>query len=97
MKKRLTILLTALGMMVFVFLSTDAMSFDLITKTETVMVEGVEVDIVKTADNFIVLFDSSGSMAKPYKGTNMTKIEVEKKILKDRNKKLPDLQFNAGL
>jgi OOP family OmpA-OmpF porin len=83
-------------MMVCGFLSTDAMSFELITKTETVVVEGVEIDIVKTADNFIVLFDSSSSMGKPYKGTNMTKIEMEKKILKDRNQKLPDLKFTAG-
>lgn len=97
MKKRLAVLLTALGMMVCGFVSTDAMSFELITKTETVVVEGVEIDIVKTADNFIVLFDSSSSMGTPYKGTNMTKIEVEKKILKDRNEKLPDLKFNAGL
>jgi OOP family OmpA-OmpF porin len=52
---------------------------------------------VKTADNFIILFDSSGSMGEPYKDTGMKQVEVARKILKERNQLLPELDWNAGL
>lgn len=97
MKKGMAVLLAVVGMVVSGFLVTDARSFELITETETVVVEGKEVDIVKMADNFIVMFDSSSSMGKPYKETGTPKIEVEKAVLRDRNAKLPDLKYNAGL
>ena len=69
-------------------------------KTEEV-VTGVDVVVVdkyiRTADNFIVLYDASGSMARPYEGTGMAMIEAAKKSLKEKNALLPDLGFNAGL
>ncbi len=97
MGKKLAVLSIALGMIVFGFLSTEAPCFELITETETVVINDVEVDIVRTADNFVILFDSSSSMGKPHKGTGMTKLEAEKKILQDRNKNFPNLHINAGL
>jgi len=60
-------------------------------------VGGVQVELVRTASNFIVLFDSSSSMGERYGNTNMTKIEITKQILAERNKELPDLGYNAGL
>ena len=62
-------------------------------------VEGVVVtkDIIKTADNFIVMFDSSSSMAKPYKNTGLTRLEAAEQLLIERNEILPDLGYNAGL
>jgi len=54
-------------------------------------------ELVKSADNFIVLFDSSSSMNEPYLNTGMSKIEATKEILKEKNKTLPDLGYNAGL
>jgi len=97
MKKRITILFASLGTLVFTFLSTAALSFEFITETETVIVQDVVVEIVKTADNFILLFDSSSSMDEPYKNTGMKKIGALKKVLKERNNNFPDLQYNAGL
>ena len=57
----------------------------------------LEEKYVKTADNFIILFDASGSMGEPYKDTGLKKIEVARNILKERNQMLPDLDWNAGL
>lgn len=69
-------------------------------KTEEV-VTGVDVVIVdkfiRTADNFIILYDASGSMGRPYEDTGMTMIQAAEKALKEKNALLPDLGFNAGL
>jgi OOP family OmpA-OmpF porin len=69
-------------------------------KTEEV-VTGVDVVIVdkfiRTADNFIILYDASGSMSRPYDDTGMTMIQAAEKALKEKNALLPDLGFNAGL
>lgn len=62
-----------------------------------VVLNDVEIEITRTADNFIILFDSSFSMHELYKDTGMKKIEVAKALLKSRNARLPELSFNAGL
>ncbi len=68
--------------------------------TEKDIVEKVvkKEDFIKTADNFIILFDSSSSMKEfVNKGTKLTKYDVVKQVLTDRQKALPDLGYNAGL
>ena len=97
MKIYLKTCLLLLVAVVFGLSSTNTQAFELITTTKTVMYRGVEIEIVRTADNFIVLYDSSGSMGVPYKDSGKTKIEVEKAVLELRNANLPDLGFNAGL
>jgi len=96
MKQSVT-LLTFLFCLVFVWLIQDAMAFQIITKemmeTETV----TETDLIRTVDNFIVLFDTSGSANKLVPGRNVSKIEAAKTMLKERNSWLPDLGYNAGL
>ncbi|HSQ84175.1 MAG TPA: OmpA family protein [Desulfobacterales bacterium] len=57
----------------------------------------VTKEIIKTADNFIVMFDSSSSMKEPFQDTGLTTLDAAKKLLKDRNEILPDLGYNAGL
>jgi OOP family OmpA-OmpF porin len=86
-----------LGIMLVGFLATNALAFEVFVKKERVNVGGVRVELVRTATNFIVLFDSSRSMGERYGNTNMTKIEITKQILAERNKELPDLGYNAGL
>src|SRR5210317_2147382 len=56
-----------------------------------------EIDFIKNADNFIVLFDSSKTMQETLPGTNKSKLVAAKEILRLRNELLPDLGFNAGL
>lgn len=57
----------------------------------------VTEEIIRTADNFIVLFDSSSSMKETFKDTGLTTLDAAKKLLKDRNEILPDLGYNGGL
>jgi len=87
----------ALTLVVAGFFVADAGAFELITRTETIVWEDVEIDVVKLADNFIILYDTSSSMGEPYKSTGNTKIQVEQEILKQRNENFPQLQINAGL
>jgi OOP family OmpA-OmpF porin len=81
-----------LSMMVGVSFAAEAV-------VEKEKVPGVIIteEIIKTADNFIVLFDSSSSMKEPFQDTGLTTLDAAKKLLKDRNEILPDLGYNAGL
>ena len=54
-------------------------------------------EVVKVTDNFIVLFDASGSMQDQYGYTGQKKIELAKQIYEGRIARLPDLDWNAGL
>jgi len=57
-----------------------------------------EENFVKTADNFLVLFDASNSMARQYmKNSPESRYEVAKNILKQKLGQLPNLGYNAGL
>jgi OOP family OmpA-OmpF porin len=54
-------------------------------------------EVVKTADNFTVLFDASGSMQDMYKDTGMKKIDLAEAMFKGRTTQVPELDWNAGL
>jgi OOP family OmpA-OmpF porin len=54
-------------------------------------------EVVKTADNFIMLFDASASMQDLYKDTNMKKIDLAEAMFKGRAARVPELDWNAGL
>ena len=54
-------------------------------------------EVIKTADNFIVLFDASGSMQDTYKDTGMKKIDLANTMFKERAARVPELDWNAGL
>jgi len=97
MKTKSVVGMTVLGMMLIVFLAANVSAFELITKTETVMVAEEQVELVRVADNFVILFDASRSMHQLYKDTNKKKIDIAKEILKERNEMLPDLGWQAGL
>ena len=54
-------------------------------------------EVVKTADNFIVLFDASGSMQDIFKDADMKKIDLAEVMFKGRAAQVPELDWNAGL
>ena len=95
--KKSVAFLTFLSCLLFVWIIEDAVAFRVITKemmeTETV----TETDLIRTVDNFIVLFDTSGSTNNLVPGKNVSKIVAAKNMLKQRNIWLPDLGYNAGL
>jgi OmpA-OmpF porin, OOP family len=97
MKKSSIIFLISFVLMFLSVATSHVMAAEKVIEQETVTSVTHEADIVKTADNFIILFDSSTSMNEPYRNTSMTKLAAAKEILKEKNKTLPDLGYNAGL
>ena len=95
--KKLFIILSALSLVFLGVTATHVLAAEKVMEQDTVTTVSQETEIVKTADNFIVLFDSSSSMNDPYLNTGMSKLEAAKEILKEKNKTLPDLGYNAGL
>ena len=95
--KNLFIILSVISLVFFGFTATHVMAAEKVIEQDTVTTTAQEAEIVKTADNFIILFDSSSSMNEPYRNTSMSKLAAAKEILKEKNKTLPDLGYNAGL
>jgi len=95
--KKLIIISSVISLVFFSLAVTPVIAAEKVMEQDTVTTTAQEAEIVKTADNFIVLFDSSSSMNEPYRNTGMTKLEAAMEILKEKNKTLPDLGYNAGL
>lgn len=51
----------------------------------------------RMADNFFIIYDPSTTMDVPYKNTGLTRLEAQKKILRESNACLPELNWQAGL
>ena len=56
-----------------------------------------DVVFMKTADNFLILHDSSSSMSDKYGNTDMMEIEAERQILQEKVSTLPELDWQAGI
>ncbi|MFW5837758.1 MAG: OmpA family protein [Desulfovibrionaceae bacterium] len=52
---------------------------------------------VQKADNFVVLYDTSGSMAQTYKDTGKSKFFLAEQMLKTLVLETPELEYQAGL
>ena len=96
MKKSITIVL---AIIVLVSLGTfgDAQAFRLITQDMMEKELVVVTDLIKTTDNFIILFDTSSTTNQMVSGKTISKIQAAKNLLKERNAWFPDLGFQAGL
>jgi OOP family OmpA-OmpF porin len=97
MKKQFNTLAITLMLGLLLLVATHTQAFEIITKQDIIEKKFTKEDFVKTADNFIILYDASGSMAKPYADTGAAKIEAQNKILRQQNEVLPDLGYKAGL
>ena len=58
---------------------------------------GSPVYMSRVADNFIILYDRSESMGSQFLTTGMTKLQAERKILREKNATLPDMNWKAGI
>ena len=96
MNKPITVLL-AIAVMASFWTFGDAQAFRLITQEMVEKELVVETDLIRTADNFIILFDTSSSTNQMVPGKNTTKIQAAKNLLKERNAWFPNLGFKAGL
>ena len=60
-------------------------------------IEQDQQDFVRMADNFFIIYDPSTSMDIPYKDSGLTRLEVQKNIIRESNLSLPRLNWQAGL
>ena len=95
MKRKFAV--TAMFLSLLIIAVSSVSAFEIIEEKD-VLEQVVPVEaFIKQADNFIVLFDSSRSMAETYPASGGQKIEAAKEILRQQNAILPDLGWNAGL
>ena len=95
--KKLLIISSVISLVFLCFWGSQVMAAEKVMEQETVTTVTQVPEIVKTADNFIILLDASSSMNEPYLKTGMSKLAAAKEIFKEKNKTLPDLGYNAGL
>lgn len=75
----------------------NAWAFEAVTR-EVVKEEVIEeTKTVRTADNFIIVFDGSSSSNKNVPGMDMTRIKAAKNVLKQMDQWMPDLDYNCGV
>jgi OOP family OmpA-OmpF porin len=97
MKRTACVVSTVLGMLLVALGATPAPAAEVMTRTEQVTWYDVQLKAVKTADNFIVLFNTAKTMGEPYGQTGMSHLQAARKLLAERNKSLPNLTYQAGL
>ncbi len=97
MKKTVWMGMVFLGLAASILMVGNVLAAEVLL--EDVIEKNIRVEEVfeKVTDNFVILFDASGSMAQPYKDTGKPKVDIAKSVLADRSDELPDLGYNAGL
>jgi OOP family OmpA-OmpF porin len=95
--QRKIIVVFAIACLVFTWTGMNVQAFEIITQTMVEEEIVTETDLIKTADKFIVLFDTSSSTNQMVPGKNISKIQAAKNLLEMRNKWFPDLEYQAGL
>ncbi|MGD9309192.1 MAG: OmpA family protein [Desulfosarcina sp.] len=96
MKKSLSTIMT-IGLMFSLLTTVSVQAFEVVTRDMIEKETITRTDLIRTADNFIILFDTSGSTNEMVPGKSISKIQAAKSLLKERNAWLPDLGFQAGL
>ena len=84
--KKLSIISIFFVIMFSSVVTTHVMAAEKVMEQDTVTTTTEQTNIVKTADNFIILLDSSSSMNEPYLNTGMSKLAAAKEIFKEKNK-----------
>jgi OOP family OmpA-OmpF porin len=83
--------------LVMVWTVPSAQAFWVVTRTMMEEEMITETDLIRTVDNFIILFDTSSSTNEMVPGKNVSKIQAVKNLLKERNAWFPELGYQAGL
>ena len=89
--------IAVMTMFICVWAITSVQAFGIITREMMEKEIITETDLIKTADNFIILFDASSSANEMVPGKSISKIQATKELLKRSNAQLPDLGYTAGL
>ena len=96
MKKALFTVLSVVYL-ITVWSCPSVRAFEIVTRDMVEKKVVVINDLVRTTDNFIVLFDTSSTTNQMVPGKSISKIQAAKKLLEQRNQWLPQLGYKAGL
>jgi OOP family OmpA-OmpF porin len=96
MKKPFIQLLLAVSL-VFTWMVAQTTAFEIVTQEMMEKQIVTETDLIRTADNFIIVFDASNSANEMVPGMSISRIQAAKEMLQERNQWLPDLGYTAGL
>ncbi len=96
-RMKLVGLVMILGLIIPGLVVTNVLAQTPVVKTIAVQRVRMVKEVVKTADNFMILFDASGYMQDLYKDTNMNKIDLAEAMFKGRALRVPELDWYAGL
>jgi hypothetical protein len=88
-KKTTTIIFTFMAVLFFGVLVQEVQAVEAITTTDVVKTVYKVENLVRIADNVVIMFDSSGSMGEPFGDSGMTKLQAAKKLLKQRTDRTP--------
>lgn len=83
--------------LVCVWTISSVQAFTIVTSEMMEKEVVTETDLIRTVDNFIVMFDSSSSANRMVPGKDISMIQATKQLLKERAEWLPELGYNAGL
>ena len=97
--KKLFLIATLVGTIILTgALISNVAAIEIFTEKEFKQIAVKKEYFVKTADNFIILFDISSSMAEPFKkGSPQTQYDVAIELLRRGNMRLPDLGYKGCL
>jgi OOP family OmpA-OmpF porin len=98
-RKKMTVMIALFTMVFFGGLVQEGQAVEAVTKANTVNKVYKVENLVRIADNVIILFDSSGSMGKTFDNSGVTKLQAAKKIVIQRATTFPDVfpELNVGL
>jgi OOP family OmpA-OmpF porin len=96
MKKSIHFQLIMIIAAVSIFSVTQISAFEIVTAEDFKQNIVTKDILIRTADNFIVLYDASGSMGEEYRD-GVKKIDAQFQILEQQNEILPELGYKAGL
>ena len=98
-RKTTTVIITFMAVLFWGVLAQEAKALEAITTTDVIKTAYKVENLVRIADNVVIMFDSSGSMGEPFGNSGMTKLQAAKKLLKQRTDAFPEdySDLNVGL
>jgi OOP family OmpA-OmpF porin len=97
MKIKSYLFIAVLGVFFSLLISGPVQAAEVLTVEDFKQNIVAEEQLVKMADNAIIMFDGSSSMGDMFKDTNTSKIRILKESLQTRNTYIPNLGYNFGL
>lgn len=99
MKRKIVCIMALFSLLTFGVNMRQAIALEAVVKTHTVPVVFKSEELIRVADNVVILFDSSSSTDEEYNDSGMTKLQVAKKLLQQRAARFPDAfpELNVGL